>query len=152
LGFISKNGGDGGAGGAAGRIRIDPAAALRPHVTHGCSRSSPVYGHNVDNPFNGSATATIGQRVTLCSFETTEDGGTNAFDALSLVLATQNDGKVCPGSCDNARALGGSGGIPGGSFKNFDVGPDGATGSFGSRGLLGQLEMPQELKDAIPVP
>jgi hypothetical protein len=152
LQFLSKNGGDGGRGGAAGSIAIDADARVIPAPTQTCSRSSLVYGHNLDNPFNGSAITAIGKRITLCR-TLTDAAGATSFDSVAMILATQgNSQSVCPGGCQNARALGGSGGIPGGSFNNFDLGPDGATGSFGARGPIGSLVLPQVLRDAIPTP
>ena len=152
LEFISKFGGDGGAGGTAGNITIDANASVIPEPTLTCSRSSNVYGHNLDNPYNGSAITEIGKRITLCR-TLTDAAGATIFDSVSMVLATQGSAQsVCPGGCQNARVLGGSGGIPGGSFRNFELGADGATGSFGARGPMGSLVLPQVLRNAIPTP
>lgn len=146
----AKVGGDGGGGGHAGSIFIDPGAQIFPAPAQSCTQSAEIFGHDNGIP-KDQPSRLIGKVETFCG----PVQGTN-LELLSLVLGTNGAANnVCSpnnSQCTVPLALGGSGGLPGGSVFNnrlADFDTEGTAGHFGGRGTGGQLTLPQSLLTAI---
>jgi hypothetical protein len=151
--YFGPLGGDGGAGGAAGTVFVDPAARVLPAPAAGCTRSAELRGHDGGVPKDAPATP-IGTIQTTCA---TVDGST--LDLLTLFLEGEADadGNVCGpgggGQCAH-RMLGGSGGLAGGSVLNSRNDPgefqaEGTAGRMGALGEGGTLTLPAALAGAL---
>jgi hypothetical protein len=159
--WIAKIGADGGKGGDAGAIYIEPKATLYPTPKKTCTKRRTVRAHDGGVPKDEPLTE-VGRVETFCG-----KVGTKEFDLVSLFLRIDENGDECsvralPDVCAAASLLGGSGGFAGGSLSN-NRGPNagtsegaddfeklGTAGLFGAVGDGGVLSMPWAMWQAFP--
>jgi hypothetical protein len=150
--FFAPEGGNGGPGGAAGSIFVEPTAKVFPAPEAACTRMREVRGHDGGVPKDEPNRA-IGVLQTFCA---TVDGAELEMLTLAFAKSPEGvDGGQCgiegeEGSCE-LLALGGSGGVAGGSVLNRadSFAQEGSAGRSGPMGIGGPLTLPASIFSAV---